>query len=295
MKWLVLTLGAATAALVAAEPRLPIKDAVLWTPEAVSTRGYESSPTFTPEGREMYFVGADQSFRGFRILRSRCAHGQWSSPEPAPFAAPAPVIEADPFIAPDGRRAYFVSTRHDPRNEDFDVYFVTRRADGSWGKPIRLPPPVNSTASELLPRLDGEGHLYFGSARPGGHGKSDIYRAVEASPGRWQVENVGPPVSTAADEYEAEVSRNGRALVVVADRGNGSHLYRFRQGPMGWKEVGLVPARRDVFQVGPLLSPKGERLLFAQAHGERSGEIFLVDLVVGTKESWPPMCLDRSG
>jgi hypothetical protein len=45
-----------------------------------------------------------------------------------------------------------------------------------------------------------------------------------------------------------------------------------------------------VFQVGPLLSPRGDRLLFAQADGERSGELFLVDLVAEPDRDWPPRC-----
>ncbi|MGH8025439.1 MAG: hypothetical protein ACREO0_01820 [Pseudoxanthomonas sp.] len=48
--------------------------------------------------------------------------------------------------------------------------------------------------------------------------------------------------------------------------------------------------RQDVFQVGPLLSPDGKRLLFAQADGERSGELFLVDLEPGADSAWPRAC-----
>lgn len=263
---------------------------VLWTPPAVSTDGYESSPTFTPDGREMYYVAADRSFRAYRIMVSRCEGGQWSKGRPAGFAAPPPTIEADPFLVPNGRRAYYVSARHDPNNEDFDIYYADRRADRSWAPPVRLPTPVNSPASELLPRLDSKGRLYFGSARTGGHGQSDIYSAVETVPGTWRVENVGSPVSTAANEYEAEVSRNGRTLVVVADRGDRSHLYRFERTARGWTEIGRVPGRHDVFQVGPSLSPRGDRLLFAQADSLKSGEMFLVDLKPRAAEAWPPKC-----
>lgn len=39
-----------------------------------------------------------------------------------------------------------------------------------------------------------------------------------------------------------------------------------------------------------LVSPRGERLLFAQAHGDRSGEWFVVDLLPGSTEAWPPAC-----
>lgn len=261
-----------------------------WTPAAVSTEGYESSPTFTTDGREMYYIGASNTFPAFRILVSRCEAGRWSPGRPVLFAAPAPTLEADPFITPDGSRLYFVSARHDPKNEDFDIYYVDHLKDGAWGAPVHLPYPVNSPASELLPRLDRSGRLYFGSARPGGFGQSDIYAAIEVTPGQWRVENLGAPISTAANEYEAEVSRDGNSLVVVADRGDRSHLYRYRKMKSGWVELGRVSARPDVFQVGPTLSPKGERLLFAQAHDRRSGEMFLVDIKEGSGEAWPPTC-----
>jgi hypothetical protein len=45
---------------------------------------------------------------------------------------------------------------------------------------------------------------------------------------------------------------------------------------------------QHVFQVGPLLSPSADRLLFAQAVPTRSGEMFLIDLKQNVDESWPP-------
>ena len=97
-------------------------------------------------------------------------------------------------------------------------------------------------------------------------------------------ENRGHP------EYEAEISRDGRVLVVVADRGDRSHLYVYDRQGDAWKERGRVAARDHVFQVGPLLSPDGRRLLFAQADRERSGELYLVDLQAGADAAWPPDC-----
>ncbi|WP_129791786.1 PD40 domain-containing protein [Sphingosinicella sp. CPCC 101087] len=287
-------IAAAAAMLAATEAGAAGRAPEAWTPDAISTEGYESSPAFMPDGREIYYVAADANFRGWRIMRSRCDRGAWSAPEEASFSAPAPTIEADPFITSDGGRIYFVSARHDPANADFDIYRAERRQDGSWSEPVRLPEPVNSPASELLPRVDGSGRLYFGSARAGGFGQSDIYVADERAPGEWSVENVGPPVSTGANEYEAEISQDGSRLVVVADRGDRSHLYTFERRPRGWVETGRVAGRLDVFQVGPLLSPRGEWLLFSQAHAARSGEMFLVPLVDRPTERWPPGCREDS-
>lgn len=52
--------------------------------------------------------------------------------------------------------------------------------------------------------------------------------------------------------------------------------------------------RQDVFQVGPLVSPRGDRVLFAQADGDRSGELFVTDLLPGATREWPPACMPRA-
>ena len=51
--------------------------------------------------------------------------------------------------------------------EAYDTY--VRGGDGRWGEPSRLPEPVHSPASELLPRPQPDGSLLFCSSRPGGH------------------------------------------------------------------------------------------------------------------------------
>ncbi|MDT8757751.1 hypothetical protein MZO42_03495 [Sphingomonas psychrotolerans] len=262
----------------------------IWTPAQLSTAAYEATPTFSPDGRELIYMSADRHFTKWRLLMSHCEHGRWTPAAPPPFAAPAPTIEADPGYTPDGKGLYFVSARHDPANEDFDIWYVARKSGGRWGNPERLPAPVNSPHAELLPRTDLSGRLYFGSSRPSGHGESDIYVAERNRAGSWTARNIGTPVNTAQNEYEAEISQDGRTLILVADRGDRSHLYRFQMTKSGWKESGRLSAHSNVFQVGPLLSPDAGSLLFAQAYGTQSGEIFLSHLTAQRSRSWPPSC-----
>jgi Tol biopolymer transport system component len=268
--------------------------ATLWTPAAISGPGYESSPTFAPDGQTMVYLAADKDFQNYRLMQSRCEKGAWGKPAPPPFAMPLPVIEADPFITPDGKRLYYISSRHAPAKEDFDIWYVDRTAAGDWGEPRRLPEPVNSPAAELLPRTDPAGRLIFGSSRKGSAGGGDIYIATEVRAGEWTVANIGPPVSAGGNDYEAEISRDGKTMITVSDRGDRSHLYRYRRAGGRWIEAGRIAADPGQFQVGPLLSPKGDRLLFAQRHGERSGEMFLIDLVPDPDRSWPPACGDQA-
>jgi Tol biopolymer transport system component len=135
--------------------------------------------------------------------------------------------------------------------------------------------------------------LIFGSRRPGGYGEGDIYIATARIQGGWRVENLGPPVSSAANELEAEMSRDGSVLIVVSSREARWHLYRYERSGTGWIERGRVPANDEVFQVGPLLSPSGDKLLFAQATSALSGEIFLTRLAAERDPGWPPRCERR--
>lgn len=265
-----------------------ISEPVRWTPSALSTDQYESSPTLSPDGRELFFFRADRQFDNYRLLHSRCENGRWKEPQEPPFAAASGVLETDPAFSLDGQRLYYGSARRN--GDDLDIWKVERLADGRWGEPQRLPEPVNSPHTELLPRELPDGRLLFGSDRPGGPGGRDLYFAAPLPGGRWEVEPLPAPINSMRDEYEADLSRDGEVMVVVANRGERSHLYAYDRAGDGWRERGRVPARDEVFQVGPLLSPDGKRLLFAQADGEDSGELFLIDLKPDADPAWPSAC-----
>ena len=261
-----------------------------WTPPALASDQYESSPVFSPDGGELFFFRAPPAFDRYRLLHSHCRGGQWGAPREPAFAGPATALETDPAYSPDGAWLYYASDRASAG--DLDIWRVRRDAGGGWGEPERLPAPVNGAQTELLPRPQADGSLLFGSAREGGAGGRDVYRATPRADGGWDVTPLPAPVNTPADEYEADLSADGRVLVVVAHRDARSHLYVYDRQGEGWRERGRVPARSDVFQVGPLLSPDAKRLLFAQADGERSGEFFLVELQAGADARWPPACVD---
>jgi hypothetical protein len=152
-----------------------------------------------------------------------------------------------------------------------------------------LPEPVNSAAAEWFPRPSRDGWLYFGSGRAGGLGRTDIWRGRERS-GRWQVENLGPSINTAADEYEPMPSPDGTRLIVAAADG----FYDARRSGDGWTpRVRLGPAINvNGTEIGPLFSPSGRSLLFARdSGGPLSGEFVLWRLAPG--DDWPPACPPR--
>jgi WD40 repeat protein len=280
-RWfLVLLLGVVNAVSAARGPAKP------WKPKGISSPQFESHAAFDPRTGEFYFVRSSPAFEGWRILVSRCTRGGWSEPRPPVFAGDG--VEADPYITPDGRTLYFISTRslNGVKRDDLDIWRVERGDDGEWGQPTHLPEPVNSNGPEWFPRPSADGWLYFGSKRPGGLGGNDIWRA-RTDGGRWTVENLGPAVNTPGQEYEPLPSADGSRLIVMADGG----LYETRKTPTGWSpRVKLGPdVNVDGSEIGAVFSPSGRSLLFSRdTKGSDSGEFFVWHEV--DDEAWPPDC-----
>lgn len=278
-----LMLGAASGPSSAA-PTLVVEP---WQPRGISSPQFESHPAFDPLTGDFYFVRSAPDFTGWRILVSHCgAHG-WSMPEAPAFAGDG--VEADPFFTNGGRTLYFISTRSTDgvHRSDLDIWRVDRDADGKWQEPMRLPEPVNSPAQEWFPRPGPDGWLYFGSGRPGGLGRTDIWRAKQDDAGQWIVENAGPALNSPADEYEPLPSPDGQTMILMAIDG----LYESRREGDGWAPRRKLdpPVNVNGSEIGALFSPSGRSLLFARdLKGTQSGELFVWH--IQGREDWPPRC-----
>lgn len=258
-----------------------------WKPPGISSPQFESHAAFDPLTGDLYFVRSSPQFEGWRILVSRCGPKGWSKPEPPVFAGDG--VEADPYFTADGRTLYFISTRSTDgiQRGDLDNWRVDRDEKGAWGVPVRLPEPINSSGREWFPRPAPDGWLYFGSDRPGGLGRTDIWRARPGAVGRWTVENLGPAINTAADEYEPLPSPDGSKMIVMA----GDGLYETRRTDSGWSPRVKLPPEVNVnaSEIGAVFSPSGRTLLFSRDTGSPdSGEFFILRMI--GKEAWPPAC-----
>ena len=258
-----------------------------WKPAGISSPKFESHPAFDPKTGDFYFVRSSPQFTGWRILVTRCGAAGWSAPVDPSFAGDG--VEADPWFTPDGRTLWFISTRTSDgvSRKDLDIWRVDRDAAGTWGRPVRLPEPVNSAGSEWFPRLGPDGWLYFGSDRPGGLGRTDIWRARADDSGQWSVENLGPTVNTAGDEYEPLPAADGSRMILMADGG----LYQTTKTPSGWAPRVKLGAEvnRNGSEIGALWSPSGKSLLFSRdTQGPDSGEFFI--WYEQGPEAWPPDC-----
>lgn len=281
----------AIAAAIAGCANAPPTSAVVhWAPDRIASEKFESHAAFDPKTSDLYFVRSGADFRGWRILHSRCEANGWSTPMDASFAGDG--VEADPWFTPDGRSLWFISTRSTDgeRRKDLDIWRVDRDADGRWGQPQRLPAPINSAGQEWFPRLANDGWLYFGSDRPGGHGKTDIWRARADGNGQWQIENAGPALNGPGNDYEALPLPDGQTMILMADEG----LYESHLTSTGWSAREKLPNEINAngSEIGALASPSGRTLMFSRDLKENASGEFFVWRRQG-QEDWPPACPTR--
>jgi Tol biopolymer transport system component len=173
--------SAAAAAAAAAKPEL-------FAPGIISGPVDDASPTFTPDGKTVYFHRRGAAFGGV-ILTSTLKDGKWSEPQIASFSGKWSDIE--PAMSPDGSYLVFSSNRPtapggEPLNGRWGGQTHVQRGGNlwrvnwwgtGWGEPYRLPDIVNSDTTTFAPAVTADGSLYF--MRPlNDTGKFHIYYAA---------------------------------------------------------------------------------------------------------------------
>ena len=183
----------------------------------ISTKSVELSPTFSSDGREVYFtrstgkwgMGGGKS----SIYYSVNKNGKWSAPILASFSGE--YNDGAPHLCTDGKTLYFTSTRPviGIENASKDIWKVERDMNNVWGSPIRLASPINSKRSEYSPSTDKWGNLYFASNRSGGYGQGDIYFTKKEKNSFRLPVNIGPIINADSGEWNVEINDNGDILI----------------------------------------------------------------------------------
>ena len=188
----------------------------------ISTGDYETHPALSPSGDTVYFLKCAPDLSACAICISTRQNNNWSVPEIVPFSGK--WLDVDPFVTRDGAELYFVSNRpvnnKDTLNSSWDIWKVARNG-ASWGNPVHLDTPVNSSADEYYPTIADNGNMYFGSSRTGGKGGADIYRAQLQNGVYAVVVNLGDSVNSPDNEYEPFIAPDESYLIYMATRPKG--------------------------------------------------------------------------
>ncbi|MDH3751109.1 MAG: hypothetical protein OEU40_10985 [Gammaproteobacteria bacterium] len=241
-------------------------------PTFAATLDNQLGLTFSPDGKTAYWVewnGAwgsrDRGQRG--IYTARQENGIWSKPEPAPFSQR--YSDEDPFVSPDGHWLYFVSDRPiNDADEKFDAniwrYSLVEKDRVEYLS-------INSESAEYSPVMTSSGALYFASARDGGPGEGDIYRAAPQGDEFGPAEVLGPAINSHTGEWNLWVSSDENELIFEASSRptnvsvSGDLYYSWRT-PAGWTAaVPIEDLNSGGSDLMPRLHPDGNTLYYTTA------------------------------
>lgn len=148
--------------------------------KAVNSFNWDSQPSFSADGRTLYFVRGKTGPNGIQeqdIYFSEIQiDGSWSKPTRIPGKVNTMFEEESVMIHPDGETLYFSSNGHAGFG-GLDIFMSKKQTDGTWGEPRNLGYPINTGGDEnsLLVSADGV-MAYFASDRKGGFGDLDMYQ-----------------------------------------------------------------------------------------------------------------------
>lgn len=153
--------------------------------EKTNKKYHDALPSFTKNFDTIYISRVEKYLRGEdkklleiernKIFMSTLKDGNWT--KDVPFFLNSDLYSvANPFLAPDGKRLYFVSDMIGGYGET-DIYYCPREGN-AWGNPINMGPNINTFNTEKYPNMDAGGNFYFSSDGYQGFGGMDICIAL---------------------------------------------------------------------------------------------------------------------
>jgi Tol biopolymer transport system component len=253
----------------------------VFAPGIISLRNrLETYPTFSPDGKEMFFSVVNAAWTEGRILYTRLENGVWTKPEAA-FFSDDRHVNWESFISPDGKRMFFASSL--PPSSGMDIWMVERTADASWTAPLRLPEPVNSAAADGSPCITNNGTLYFKSLRGGGTGDSWLYRAIRKDGVYAQIESLGNIIDTTSGETEPYMAPDESYLIFTSETrkgGNGGWdlWICFRNKDGSWtRAINMGPEINTADdEYGPRVTHDGKYLFFTRENRGNTMDIYWI-------------------
>ncbi|HEX2683176.1 MAG TPA: flagellar motor protein MotB, partial [Ferruginibacter sp.] len=143
----------------------------------VNTDFWESSPSLSPDKRDLYFASSMAGGVGGRDIwvTHRLPTGKWSRPENLGESVNTRGDESCPFIHADNQTLYFNSNGH-PGYGMTDLFLSKKINDSIWGPAENLGYPINTIDDQgsLVVAADGK-TAYYASDGADTRGGLDIY------------------------------------------------------------------------------------------------------------------------
>lgn len=199
--------------------------------DEVNTEYDEGTPSFSPDGNTMYYTYCAQDPEGPRtaeIYISTRSSAKWGKGTRATIVKDSVTALGHPSISPDGKYLYFVSDAVGGFGGK-DI-FRARVAGNDFGPMENLGEAINTPGDEMFPYVRDSVTLYFASNGHPGMGGLDLFKATQDSTGKWNVENLGAPINSMADDFGITFAGKEERGFFCSNRNDArgyDHIYSF--------------------------------------------------------------------
>lgn len=201
--------------------------------------GYQSTATFTADGKVMYFTQSqsltqdqEKSDPTMRLKLVRAEHmenGEWGNFMDLPLNDVS-YSSAHPALSADESKLYFASDRPGGIGGS-DLWYAVILGDSISAEPVNLGAKINTAGRETFPFLDANNTLYFASDSYAGMGGLDIY-SLDLSDESASVAHLSEPVNSPMDDFGLVYSTEREEGYFTSNRGGadsqGDEIYGFK-------------------------------------------------------------------
>ena len=201
--------------------------------DEVNTEYDEGTPSFSPDGNTMYYTYCAQDPEGPRtaeIYISTRSSAKWGKGTRATIVKDSVTALGHPSISPAGKYLYFVSDAVGGFGGK-DI-FRARVAGNDFGPMENLGEEINTPGDEMFPYVRDSVTLYFASNGHPGMGGLDLFKATQDSTGKWNVENLGAPINSMADDFGITFAGKEERGFFCSNRNDArgyDHIYSFER------------------------------------------------------------------
>ncbi len=240
-----------------------------------SYASYHTNINFSPDGQEAYWSQDntrrranpnDPIIKG--ICVSKIENGHWTKPKIASFSPPN--ISDAPFISPDGKKLYFITTRpieKQGKSGGEAIWYVDKSSDG-WSEPKPLPPAINSMERiHWSFSVDNRGNIYFGAL-------SGIYCSKYEKGEYQRSEELDVTINKPGVGNSCPFISPDRSYLIFTRWENKTSrlLISFRNQDGSWsspKEINsVIEMNEEHGQICPYVSPDGKYFFFLDTVGD---------------------------
>lgn len=142
--------------------------------EAINTLYWESQPSLSQDGRQLYFVSKrPDGLGGQDIWWSEQIAGEW-----APAINLGPTVntsfdDCSPYIHPNAKTLFFAS-RGRPGFGGYDLYRTEQTTRMEWVEPLNLGYPINTNGNQVGYTISADGWAYY--SKNNSEGQTKLFR-----------------------------------------------------------------------------------------------------------------------